>query len=50
MTRFLASQLATAHWFDQRRVREVLDWAPRISLDEGFRRLAEHGARVAEPQ
>lgn len=50
MTRFLASQLATAHWFDQRRVREVLDWAPRVSLDEGFRRLAEHGARVAEPQ
>ncbi len=47
MTRFLASQLATAHWFDQRRVREVLDWAPRVSLDEGFRRLAEHEARVA---
>jgi nucleoside-diphosphate-sugar epimerase len=50
MTRFLASQLATAHWFDQRRVREVLDWAPRVSLDEGFTRLAEHFARVAEPQ
>lgn len=40
MTRFLAGQLATAHWFDQRRVREVLEWAPRVSLDEGFRRLA----------
>jgi nucleoside-diphosphate-sugar epimerase len=42
MTRFLAGQLATAHWFDQRRVREVLDWAPRVSLDEGFTRLAAH--------
>ena len=40
MTRFLAGQLATAHWFDQRRTRQVLDWSPRISLDEGFARLA----------
>ena len=43
MTRFLAGQLATAHWFDQRRVREVLEWSPRVSLDEGFARLADHG-------
>jgi nucleoside-diphosphate-sugar epimerase len=41
MTRFLASQLATAHWFDQRQARQVLQWAPRISLEEGFARLAE---------
>ncbi len=40
MTRFLATQLGTAHWFDQSRVREVLQWTPRISLDEGFARLA----------
>jgi nucleoside-diphosphate-sugar epimerase len=40
MTRFLATQLATAHWFDQRRTRELLAWSPRISLDEGLRRLA----------
>jgi nucleoside-diphosphate-sugar epimerase len=40
MTRFLATQLGTAHWFDQREVREVLGWSPRISLDEGFARLA----------
>jgi nucleoside-diphosphate-sugar epimerase len=44
MTRFLASQLATAHWFDQRRVREVLEWSPRVSLDEGFALLAARGA------
>jgi nucleoside-diphosphate-sugar epimerase len=39
MTAFLAEQLGTAHWFDQRRTREVLRWSPRISLDEGFARL-----------
>ena len=40
LTRFLAEQLTTAHWFDQRRTREVLDWAPAVGLDEGFRKLA----------
>ncbi|WP_411699878.1 NAD-dependent epimerase/dehydratase family protein [Conyzicola sp.] len=40
MTRFLAEQLSTAHWFDQRRTRADLQWAPAVSLDEGFRRLA----------
>jgi nucleoside-diphosphate-sugar epimerase len=39
MTSFLAEQLATAHWFDQREVRRLLDWTPRISIDEGFERL-----------
>jgi nucleoside-diphosphate-sugar epimerase len=39
MTRFLAEQLATAHWFDQRRTREALGWAPQVSLDEGFAAL-----------
>jgi nucleoside-diphosphate-sugar epimerase len=40
MTRFLAEQLSTAHWFDQRDIREALDWSPAVSLDEGLRRLA----------
>ena len=40
LTRFLAEQLATAHWFDQRRTREALGWTPQVSLDEGFARLA----------
>lgn len=40
MTRFLAEQLSTAHWFDQRRTRSELRWTPAVSLDEGFRRLA----------
>jgi nucleoside-diphosphate-sugar epimerase len=42
MTRFLAEQLSTAHWFDLRRTREVLGWRPTVGLDEGFARLAEY--------
>jgi nucleoside-diphosphate-sugar epimerase len=40
LTRFLAEQLSTAHWFDQRRTRQALGWAPAVGMDEGFRRLA----------
>ena len=40
MTSFLAEQLATAHWFDQRETRTALAWAPQVSLAEGFDRLA----------
>jgi nucleoside-diphosphate-sugar epimerase len=39
MTSFLAEQLSTAHWFDQRTTRSSLSWKPAISLDEGFQRL-----------
>ncbi len=42
MTRFLAEQLSTAHWFDQRDTRQALAWAPTISIDEGMHRLAAH--------
>ncbi|MDQ0029396.1 NAD-dependent epimerase/dehydratase family protein [Arthrobacter bambusae] len=42
MTRFLAEQLSTAHWFDQRETRELLDWKPTVSLDDGLARLAVH--------
>ena len=45
MTRFLAEQLSTAHWFDQRDTRRALAWAPAVSIDEGLRRLAAHYAR-----
>jgi nucleoside-diphosphate-sugar epimerase len=41
MTRFLAEQLSTAHWFDQRRTRADLGWTPAVGLDEGLARLAE---------
>lgn len=36
---FVAEQLATAHWFDQRATREALAWTPRVGLEEGFARL-----------
>jgi nucleoside-diphosphate-sugar epimerase len=39
MTRFLAQQLGTAHWFDQRETRAALRWEPTVSLAEGFTRL-----------
>jgi len=49
MTRFLAEQLSTAHWFDQRLTRELLDWTPAVSLDEGLARLAAYyGSRASE--
>ncbi len=40
MTRFLAEQLGTAHWFEQQTTRSALGWVPRVSLEEGFARLA----------
>lgn len=47
VTAFLAEQLATAHWFDQRRTREALAWAPEVSIDEGLARLAAAYGGVA---
>lgn len=41
LTSFLAEQLSTAHWFDQRQTQTLLDWTPAISLEEGYRRLGE---------
>jgi 2-alkyl-3-oxoalkanoate reductase len=48
VTAFLAEQLATAHWFDQRETRAALQWTPRVSIDEGFERL-EAALRGAPP-
>jgi nucleoside-diphosphate-sugar epimerase len=41
ITRFIAEQLGTAHWFDQRSVQQELQWAPSVTLDEGFKRLTQ---------
>lgn len=41
MTRFLAEQLSTAHWFDQRRTREDLRWHPAVGVTRGLELLAE---------
>jgi nucleoside-diphosphate-sugar epimerase len=39
LTRFLASQLATAHWFDITAARRDIGYRPEVSIDEGFVRL-----------
>lgn len=41
MTRFLASQLATSHWFDISAARRDLGYEPRVSTAEGMERLEE---------
>lgn len=39
MTRFLASELSTAHWFDITAARRDLGYEPHVSIEEGLRRL-----------
>jgi nucleoside-diphosphate-sugar epimerase len=39
MTRFLAAQLATSHWFDISRAQHDFGYEPRVSTAEGMRRL-----------
>lgn len=41
LTRFVAQQLATAHWYDIGAARRDLSYQPLVSLDEGMRRLAD---------
>ncbi|ABQ26197.1 NAD-dependent epimerase/dehydratase family protein [Geotalea uraniireducens] len=39
MTRFVARELATAHWFNISAARRDLGYVPQISIDEGLKRL-----------
>lgn len=39
MTRFVASQLATAHWYDTSAAARELGFVPEVSLQEGMERL-----------
>jgi nucleoside-diphosphate-sugar epimerase len=39
MTRFLARELATAHWFDIGAARRDLGYEPKVGIDEGMKRL-----------
>ena len=41
LTRFLAEQLGTAHWFDPRPARDDLGWTPTVTIDEGLAHLRE---------
>ncbi|MEA3427642.1 MAG: 3-beta hydroxysteroid dehydrogenase, partial [Thermodesulfobacteriota bacterium] len=39
MTRFVAEELATAHWFDISAAKRDLGYVPKVSTKEGLRRL-----------
>lgn len=39
ITRFVARQLTTAHWFDLSAAKQDLGYIPKVSMEEGFRRL-----------
>ncbi|MFG0248319.1 MAG: 3-beta hydroxysteroid dehydrogenase, partial [Phycisphaeraceae bacterium JB051] len=41
MTRFVARQLSTDHWFDISAAKRDLGYEPLIKTDEGMQRLAE---------
>jgi len=41
MTRFLAEQLSTAHWYDMGPARRDFGYVPRVSFDEGIIKLKE---------
>ncbi len=41
ITRFVARQLSTAHWYDISAAKRDFGYEPRVSIDEGMKRLAE---------
>ncbi|MDB6163273.1 MAG: 3-beta hydroxysteroid dehydrogenase, partial [Xanthomonadaceae bacterium] len=41
LTRFLAEQLATTHWYDMTPARRDFGYVPKVTIDEGLARLAE---------
>jgi nucleoside-diphosphate-sugar epimerase len=49
MTRWLAQELSTAHWFDIGAAKRDLGYEPKVGLDEGMRRLAESLRAEARP-
>ena len=41
MTRFVANELSTAHWFDISAAKRDLGYYPEVSIEEGLKRLRE---------
>jgi 2-alkyl-3-oxoalkanoate reductase len=42
MTRFVARELSTSHWFDIRAAERDLGYVPEVSMEEGLERLADY--------
>ena len=52
MTRFLAEAVATSHWFDISAAKRDLGYRPRVSTEEGLKRLEQwlnNKSRSGEP-
>jgi 2-alkyl-3-oxoalkanoate reductase len=47
MTRFVARELSTPHWFDISAAKRDLGYRPAVSIEEGLQRLKESFARVS---
>jgi nucleoside-diphosphate-sugar epimerase len=45
MTRFVAGQLSTSHWYDITAAKRDLGYEPRVTVEEGLNRLAESFGR-----
>jgi nucleoside-diphosphate-sugar epimerase len=45
LTRFLAEQLSTTHWYDMAPATRDFGYVPKVSIAEGLRRLAEDWSR-----
>ena len=39
MTRFVAEQLSTSHWYDISAAKRDFGYTPRVSIEEGLQRL-----------
>ncbi|KGQ20167.1 NAD(P)H dehydrogenase [Lysobacter dokdonensis DS-58] len=46
LTRFLAEQLATAHWYDMGPATRDFGYVPKVTIAEGLQRLADAHARA----
>lgn len=42
ITRFVARELSTAHWFDISAAKNDFGYRPKVSIEEGLQRLADH--------
>ena len=47
MTRFLAEQLSTTHWYDMAPAARDVGYVPGVSIAEGLERLRASGAQAA---